>query len=118
MKRTVFFSLVALAGLAGCAASPTTAKPLPQAQAGAVETTITTEPAAVEQEEVASSCDIAREALLTGTQSDIDAAMAGLMADKAADATAREYADYYLHRDAGEPQMREMDVSLIRMSCS
>jgi len=67
------------------------------------------------------TCDNVREALLTGTQSQIDAAMAALQADKSADATAREYADYYLHRDgAGSDtkDLRDMDVSLIRTSCS
>lgn len=71
---------------------------------------------------VVDSCDRVREALLTGTQPQINAAMAALQADKAADATGREYADYYLHRDAppalGSKELRDMDVSLIRMACS
>ncbi len=75
-------------------------------------TTTVTAPAKV------TSCDLAREALLTGSQADINRAMAGLIADKTADGTAREYADYYLHRDATNKTLRDMDVSLIRMSCS
>jgi hypothetical protein len=66
----------------------------------------------------ASTCDVTREALLTGTQAEINASMKALMADKTADATAREYADYYLNRDKAEPDMQKMDISLIRMACS
>ena len=66
----------------------------------------------------ASTCDVTREALLTGTPEEILASMKALMADKTADATAREYADYYVNRDKASAQMREMDVSLIRMACS
>jgi hypothetical protein len=64
------------------------------------------------------SCAAAREAILTGSKSDITRAMKGLVADKSADSVAREYARYYLGRDADNPQMREMDISLIQMSCS
>lgn len=109
-KFTTIAALILSAGLGACATP--TAKPIPQAQqSGAV--TQKDEPAA----EAPSSCDVVREALLTGAQAEIDAAMAALQADREADATAREYADYYLHRDAGDAQLREMDVSLIRMSC-
>jgi hypothetical protein len=66
----------------------------------------------------ASTCDVAREALLTGSETDIASALSALQADSSADATAREYADYYLNRDAGNPDLREMDVSLIRTACS
>jgi len=38
--------------------------------------------------------------------------------DKTADATAREYARYYLGRDKASKQFREMDIGLIQMSCS
>lgn len=86
-------------------ATPTTAKPTPTTAAQVVAPTV-------------SSCDRVREALLTGTQAQINGAMAALQADKLADATAREYADYYLHRDAVENGLRSMDVSLIRMACS
>lgn len=70
----------------------------------------------------ASSCDVVREAFLTGTPAELEASLKALIADKAADATAREYADNYLHRDAppayGSKDLREMDASLIKMSCS
>lgn len=65
-----------------------------------------------------SSCDVAREAILTGSPAQIKAAMKKLQADKSADATAREYARYYLGRDAKDKQMQEMDIQLIQMSCS
>jgi hypothetical protein len=77
------------------------------------KTTPTTEAAPA-----ASTCDVTREALLTGTQAEITASLKALMADKTADATAREYADYWLNRDKTSPEMREMDIGLIRMSCS
>lgn len=81
-------------------------------QDGAVEAPTTTAAAAP------STCDVAREALLTGTPEEITAAMLALKADTTADATAREYADYYTGRDAGDADMQEMDAGLIRMSCS
>lgn len=84
--------------------TPTTAKPTPTTVKVVVP--------------VVNSCDRVREALLTGTQAQINSAMAALQVDKAEDATAREYADYYLHRDAGNKQLRDMDISLIRMACS
>jgi hypothetical protein len=64
-----------------------------------------------------STCDRAREAFLTGTQTDIDNAMHALIADKTAPATAREYAQYYIQRDATDSSMREMDKSLIQTTC-
>lgn len=136
-KFTALAALTLTAGIfAGCAAAEDTGTNAPlKASAAPVEekaeevaeapaekveeveevvvTTVTTE-----APKAASSCDNVREALLTGTQADIDSAMAALQADRAADATAREYADYYLHRDADQPDLREMDVNLIRMSCS
>lgn len=63
------------------------------------------------------TCGDVREAILTGTQSEIETAMAALVADTSADGTAREYARYYLIRDAGDPDLQEMDISLIQMSC-
>jgi hypothetical protein len=67
---------------------------------------------------VASTCDVAREAILTGTPDSITAAMAALIADKTAPAIAREYAQYYTGRDAGDKQMQTMDGGLIQSSCS
>jgi len=61
---------------------------------------------------------VVKEAFLTGTPATIDAALKTLVADKAMDATAREYAQYYTVRDASDPQMREADKGLIQMSCS
>ncbi len=65
-----------------------------------------------------STCDNAREAILTGTQSGIASAMNKLVADKSADSTAREYARYYLGRDKSDPEMRELDIGLIQSACS
>lgn len=64
------------------------------------------------------SCDAAREAILTGTPAQIEAALEVLVADKGADGTAREYARYYLGRDKNDKRMREMDIGLIQMGCS
>lgn len=69
-------------------------------------------------EPAASTCDKAREAILTGTTAGITKAMKALVADKTAPATAREYARYYTGRDKNDKQLREMDVSLIQMSCT
>jgi hypothetical protein len=89
--------------------------------AGAVNTDATvkaTTTTGTEAASAASACDVTREALLTGTQAEINASMKALMADKTADATAREYADYYLNRDKTDPSLQKMDISLIRMACS
>jgi hypothetical protein len=67
---------------------------------------------------VASTCDVAREAILTGTPVSITAAMAALVADKTAPAIAREYAQYYTGRDAGQKDMQTMDTGLIQAACS
>lgn len=114
------------AGLAITAACTATPKPLPAGSdkfpttsttiaAGAVKAAPTT---TTEAAPAASTCDVVRESLLTGTPAQITASMRALIADKGADATAREYADYYLNRDKGQPTLQDMDVSLIRMSCS
>lgn len=123
-KRFWLLGIIAVFIIAGIASSSgksgTTGKRLP---AGSDQfPTATTAPAATPTTAApvakASSCDVVREALLTGTQAQIDAAMGQLQADKTADATAREYADYYLHRDQSDAQLRSMDVSLIRTACS
>ena len=54
----------------------------------------------------ASSRDVAREAILTGTKAGIVRAMNTLVADRSAPRTAREYAQYYLVRDAKQPMLR------------
>jgi hypothetical protein len=125
-KHVLALALIAtgLAVTAACSAA-STGKPLPQA--GNVSQTTTTAKAAATSTTEApttttaakvSTCDAAREALLTGTQTQINTALGQLQVDKTADATAREYADYYLHRDATDAQLRQMDVDLIRTSCS
>jgi hypothetical protein len=74
------------------------------------ETTQATTPTAA-----ASTCDVVREALLTGSPAEIKTAMAALKADTAADATAREYADNYLTETNAD--LQEMNVSILRMYC-
>lgn len=66
----------------------------------------------------ASTCDAARESFLTGSPAEIKAALQALVGDTTADGTAREYAQYYMGRDAGDPQMQEMDKGLIQAACS
>jgi hypothetical protein len=111
------------ASTATTAAAPTTVTTAKATTTTTVKpTTTTTVKATTTTTEKLDTCAAVREALLTGTQAQINAAMAALQADKTADATAREYADYYLHRDAppayGSKDLRDMDVSLIRMACS
>lgn len=48
----------------------------------------------------------------------IHAGMLALIADKAADQTAREYASYYTDRDKNQKDMQELDATLIQASCS
>ena len=106
-------ALVAVILLSGCAP---TSRPIPQ---GTVATkTVVPKAATAKPAATVSTCDAVREAILTGTQAEIDKAMGALVKDKTADATAREYARYYLGRDKKNPQMREADVSLIQLSCT
>lgn len=63
----------------------------------------------------ATSCDVVRESLLTGTPAEIKAAMLQLKADKSADATAREYAAEYLTETNAD--LQRMNVSLLQMLC-
>jgi hypothetical protein len=77
-----------------------------------------------------STCDVAREAFLTGNAADIKTALEAMIADTTADATAREYAQTYLSEltddyswagDDAETMRKsslESSVSLIRMSCA
>ena len=101
-------------------ATPTTAAPTTVTTAR--PTTTTTVRVTTTTTVKVNTCANVREALLTGSQSQIDSAMRALIADKSADDTAREYADYYMTRDAPGSYMsketREMDVGLIRMACS
>jgi len=126
--RKIVLSLVALGALtAGCTAASTSTIP----QSGKVDQTQTqtTAPATAPDNANAegttvtapakvTSCDVFRKALPTGNQADINRAIAGLKADKSADPTAREYADYYLHRDATNKQMQGIDIGTIRVACS
>lgn len=82
---------------------PVAVKPVP--------TTTTTTAKAV------SACDGAREAFLTGTPAEIESALRALIADRTANNIAREYAQYYLVRDKTNPDLREMDKSLIQTGC-
>lgn len=141
MKKLVTLAALTLS-LAVGAACASTAKPIPQSGAIAQTPSTISVPAetlanakkdtgnivheatttTTEAPAKASSCDVAREALLTGTPAQINSAMAGLVADRTADGTAREYADYYLHRDAppayGSKDLRSMDITLVRTACS
>jgi hypothetical protein len=108
--------LLLAGGLSACGGSA----PIPQAGQPAAVTAAapvadTTAPVAVA---TATPCDVVKEALLTGTPTSIKAAMKGLVADKASPATAREYASYYVVRDAGQKDLQKMDESLIQMGCS
>jgi hypothetical protein len=117
MRGIAGAAMLALA-LTACGAAQ---QPLPQAPDTSTSQKAppeTSSEAEATPETAATTCDIAREAILTGTKAQIKAAMKKLQADKTADATAREYARYYLGRDAGQPDMQEMDVSLIQMSCT
>ncbi len=64
-----------------------------------------------------STCDLAREAFLTGTEQDQERALKALQKDRSADGISREYAKYWLGRDKDSPDMRELDESLIT-TCS
>jgi len=127
MNSFTALAAVAVLALAGCSTGSGSA-PLPQAPATSAPAAPAPDPPAApaptaevpvaDPTPAATTCDIAREALLTGTPADITAAMKALIADKSAPATAREYASYYNVRDKDSKQFREMDVSLIQMSCT
>ena len=121
MNSFTALAAVAVLALAGCSTGSGSA-PLPQAPATSAPAPAAPAPTAevpvADPTPAATTCDIAREALLTGTPADITAAMKALIADKSAPATAREYASYYNVRDKDSKQFREMDVSLIQMSCT
>jgi hypothetical protein len=62
-----------------------------------------------------STCDVAREAFLTGTEAEIEAALAALVADTTADATAREAAQSYLEED--DPTLRGLHKDFVQYAC-
>jgi hypothetical protein len=66
----------------------------------------------------ASSCDALEEAILTGSKADIVATMNAVLADTSATATAREYAGYYLGRDAANRSVQEKQIPIIRFYCA
>lgn len=116
--KIAVISIIMAFGLAACGSVDTgeaDKDALPQATE---ETTTEATPEETKEEEKASTCDQAREAFLTGTEADIEKALKALIKDKNADATAREYADYYLNRDSDQPDLQEMDKSLIQTACS
>ena len=100
----------AVAGLVLIAACGAPSRPLPQDQGGDGSA-----PPSVTASTV-STCDRVREAILTGTQAQIDKAMKALQADKSADAEAREAAKAYLGEK--NKDLRDLQVSLIQMQCS
>lgn len=74
--------------------------------------------AAVKEQPKGDTCEVVREAILTGSATELTAALKALQNDKSADATAREYAQNYLVRDKSDKDLRQMDLSIIQMSCS
>lgn len=118
MKKSIAIVATVLA-LAACGPAPSgdgDKDALPQATPTATAEESTAAPK--EAEPKASTCDVAREAFLTGSPADITKALKALIKDKKADATAREYADYYLNRDKGQPDLQDMDKTLIQSACS
>lgn len=109
MNRAAIAALAALL-LTGCGGLST---PIPQDSTAPPQGSTAPPP-----ETKVSTCDRVREAFLTGTPAQIKAALQALIKDRGADGTAREYADYYLNRDAKEAQLREMDKSLIVSACT
>lgn len=111
-------ALALTVALSGCGPAGT---PIPQEPSGkpvaATAATRVIPPKPLPRKPVVSSCDAVREAFLTGTQPQLLAALKRLKLDRSADGTAREYADYYLTRDAKDKDVREMDRGLIVMSC-
>lgn len=92
--------------------------PLPQGSGSSFgETTEATEPT-----EDASTCDVVREAFLTGDEADIEAALTALQADTGADATAREHAKTYLEAEGdsfqSQAEQRDFYESLITSYCA
>ena len=66
----------------------------------------------------ASSCDVAREAFLTGTEADIVKSMNGVLADRTAHDTARQFAKFYNGRDRANKSKQETDIKIVQFYCS
>lgn len=95
------------------------AKDSPEAVAATVTQAVTrtAESIVAEKPRKQSTCAAVREAILTGSDKRIGRTMQALINDRRAPMVAREYARYYLGRDAGDPDQQEMDVMLIQMAC-
>jgi hypothetical protein len=114
-KLTVVLASATLAlTLAACGANPGTDNPLPQDTSTSAPDKTTEAPD--EETPKATTCDKAREALLTGSPKQIKAAMKALVKDKKADATAREAAQDWL--DTTDKDLRKMHADLVQMACS
>lgn len=67
---------------------------------------------------VAASCDVLREAILTGSKEDIVAGMNAVLADRMAHDTAREFAKYYTDRDSANESRQRKDLPIVQFYCS
>lgn len=63
-----------------------------------------------------STCDAAREAILTGSKKSLEKALKALIADKKADADAREAAQEYFEQT--DKDLKKMQLDLIQLACS
>lgn len=118
MKRTFIAGIVAL--LLAVPATPAMAGDV-SSVASSVASAVTESAAKIAEGagvRAGSTCTAVREAILTGSKARIARAMRALIKDRRAPMVAREYARYYLGRDAGDPSMQELDIGLIQMSCS
>jgi len=116
MTRKIAPFALLLALLSGCAVP---SDPIPQADG--VTAAQGEQPAPgvkAKHDPDVSTCDQARESFLTGTKADVVKALKALKADRSADGDAREYAGYWLVRDAGDADLRTMDQTIIVSLCS
>lgn len=108
--------LLALTVATACAAGdPGTNGALPQGVVASEETTTDT-PEPAETKAKPTSCDIAREAILTGTKKEKEKALKALIKDKKADATAREAAQDYFETD--DKDLKKMELDLVQLACA
>jgi phosphate-selective porin len=112
LTRTVALALITAGALSACAV------PKGPVNSGNVTQPPIAEKAPDKGAPPVSTCDKAREASLTGTHAQLVAALKALQADKTANRTAREYAQYYVTRDVGNAQQQQVDISLIQMGCT
>lgn len=109
MKKFILVVMVAVLILsAACSANPLGVD-------GAELSDDTTE--STPSESTSTSCDIAREAFLTGSQEQINAALTDVVADQSADASAREAAQNYLNEN-DEELLRELYKTSVQTYCS